>query len=109
MKLSIALSLIPLALARPSEFRRRDEPAPIIRRSDATAIPDKYIVVMNPSEGVSIKSTISTMGVEADYVYDSPNFRGFSGELTEEKLAALQDDPSVSEYGAKMCLQLYPF
>lgn len=96
MKLSLALSLIPLALARPSEFRRRDEPAPIIRRSDATAIPDKYIVVMNASEGVSIKSTIDTMDVKADHVYDSPNFRGFSGELTEEKLATLQDDPSVS-------------
>lgn len=96
MKLSLALSLIPLALARPSEFRRRDEPAPIIRRSDATAIPDKYIVVMNPSQGVSIKSTLNTMDVKADHVYDSPSFRGFSGELTEEKLATLQDDPSVS-------------
>lgn len=99
MKLSLALSLIPLALARPSEFRRRDEPAPIIRRSDATAIPDKYIVVMGASEGVSIKSTIDTMDVKADHVYDSPNFRGFSGELTEEKLATLQDDPSVSQNG----------
>lgn len=99
MKLSVVLSLLPLALARPSESRRRDEPAPIIRRSDATAIPDKYIVVMKASEGVSIKSAIETLDVEADYVYDSPTFKGFAGELTEDKLATLQDDPTVSKHG----------
>ncbi|SPO02014.1 related to Cuticle-degrading protease [Cephalotrichum gorgonifer] len=99
MKLSVVLSLLPLALARPSESRRRDGPAPIIRRSDATAIPDKYIVVMKASDGMStqsMKSTIATMDVKADHVYDSPKFKGFAGKLTEDKLAALQDDPSVA-------------
>lgn len=98
MKLSVVLSLLPLALARPSaDSRRRDAPAPLIRRTDATAIADKYIVVMKASDGISIQSTIDTLGVTADHVYNSPSFKGFAGKLTEEKLVTLQDDPTVSQ------------
>ena len=97
MKLSLLVAALPLAFARPNTVRRRDTPAPIVRRSDAQAIPDKYIVVMNAGDGeVSIQSSIKPLKATPDHVYESANFKGFAGKLDEDELTTLQDDPTVS-------------
>lgn len=97
MKISLIIAVLPLALGRPSTLRRREQPAPVLRARDDQAIPNKYIVVLNQEEGeVSIQSTVDTLGVEPDHVYDAEGFRGFSAELDDDALATLQDDPTVS-------------
>ena len=99
MKLSLVLATLPLAFAAPS-VRRRDEPAPIVRpRGAAKAIPNKYIVVMKKSE-MSVQSVITPLNVKPDHVYNSRGFKGFAAELDDEKLASVQDDPSVSPHPA---------
>ena len=97
MKLSLLVAALPLAFARPNTVRRRDSPAPIVRRSDAQAIADKYIVVLKPDDGqISIQSTMKPLKATPDHVYESANFKGFAGQLDEEELTTLQDDPTVS-------------
>ncbi|MBE3042901.1 hypothetical protein IMZ48_10085 [Candidatus Bathyarchaeota archaeon] len=97
MKFSLALAVLPLAFARPSANRRREEPAPIFRPQDVEVIPNKYIVVLKQGEGeISIQSSISPLNAEPDHVYDSEGFKGFAAELDDDDLATLQDDPTVS-------------
>lgn len=94
---ALILAVLPLALARPSTLRRRETPAPVLMARDDQGIANKYIVVLNKNDGeMRIQSTIDTLDVKADYVYDSGSFKGFSAELDDDKLAALQDDPTVS-------------
>lgn len=96
MKLSIILAVLPLALARPSALRRRETPAPVLHARQDEGIPNKYIVVLNKADGeMTIQSTVDTFDVEPEHVYDSESFKGFSAELDDEKLASLQDDPTV--------------
>lgn len=97
MKISLILTVLPLAFARPSTLRRREQPAPVLLARDEEAIPNKYIVVLNKDEGrVSIQSAINTLDVKPDHVYDAEGFKGFAAELDGDTLASLQDDPSVS-------------
>ena len=97
MKFSLALAVLPLAFALPSANRRREEPAPIVTPQDVEVIPNKYIVVLKETDGgMSIQSSISPLKAEADHVYDSEGFKGFSAELDDDDLATLQDDPTVS-------------
>lgn len=97
MKISLVLAVLPLAFARPSTLRRRETPAPVLMARDNEGIPNKYIVVLNENDGdFSIQSTVDTLNVEPDHVYDAEGFKGFAAELDEDALASLQDDPTVS-------------
>ena len=97
MKISLVLAVLPLALARPSTLRRREQPAPVLLARGEEGLPNTYIVVLNQDDGdFSIQSTIDTLEVEPDHVYDAEGFKGFSAELDDDALASLQDDPTVS-------------
>jgi len=100
MKLSLLFTVLPLAFARPSTLRRREEPAPVLRPRDAEVIPNKYIVVLKPTKGdftiQKTHSAINSLRRKPEHVYDSANFKGFAAELDDDTLATLQDDPTVS-------------
>lgn len=96
MKLSLFLVALPLAFARPSTLRRREQPAPVLRPRDGEAIPNKYIVVLKEDDGeFTIQSSLSALTVDPEHVYNAEGFKGFAAELDDETLATLQDDPTV--------------
>ena len=64
----------------------------------AEAIPNRYIVRLRPTSGVSSTTAATTYdaqpGVQVDQVY-SHVFNGFAGEFTNQAAARLARDPNV--------------
>ena len=62
------------------------------------ALPNRYIVSLKPSTGISAASVATTYdnrtGVAVDQVYNSA-IKGFAGEFTDAALTALRNDPNV--------------
>lgn len=87
MRLSILLSLLPLALAAP---------APLLQpRGAAKLIADKYIVKFKDGSALkSLDDTLSTFSDKAEHVFRGA-FKGFSATLDAESLDVLRDHSDV--------------
>jgi hypothetical protein len=101
MRLSILLSVLPLAAAAPSSPQR----APLLRSRDADSlIAGTYIVkfkdgssalsaLINDDDTVDITSL--GVNVVPEHVFTGAVFNGFSGKLDDETLDLLRDHPDV--------------
>ncbi|KAI0127602.1 subtilase [Xylariales sp. AK1849] len=93
MRTATVLGLLPFALAAPS---RRAQPAPLLKPRGAQLVEGKYIVKLKgDAKPGALSSAMSTLSTDADYVYNSGKFTGFSSGLTPEELEALQNDDSI--------------
>jgi subtilisin family serine protease len=91
MRASVALALLPLALAAPQKR------APLHVPRDVNLVEGQYIVKLKaPAEGeftASINSVVASIAADADIVYE--DFGGFAATLTPEEVEALRSNPSV--------------
>lgn len=98
MRLSVLLSLLPLALAGPTG--KRSEPAPILapRGNAADMIDDKYIVKFKEGSPLSILEDAFKMldDGKPENVFEGL-FSGFSGKFSKLTLEALRNHPDVSQ------------
>lgn len=94
MRLSILLSILPLALAAPA---KRSSPAPLIAPTgDAQIIPNQYIVKFKDGSSLAaLDNTLSAMVGDATHVYSSV-MQGFAGPLDAARLETLRNHPDVS-------------
>lgn len=99
MRLSVLLSLLPLALGAPQPSAR-SAPAPLLRPRDADAgIADTYIVKFKDGSALAqLDDAFGTLSlgadVEAEHVF-SGLFNGFSGKLDDKTLDLLRGHPDV--------------
>lgn len=97
MRLSLLLSLLPLALAGPTG--KRAEPAPVLTpRAEAQhLISDKYIVKFKEGSALALLEDAFKMlsGGKPDQVFEGM-FTGFSSTLDQLTLEALRHHPDVS-------------
>lgn len=98
MRLSVLLSLLPLALAGPTG--KRSEPAPMLtpRGEPEELISDKYIVKFKQGSPLSLLEDAFKMldGGKPEKVFEGM-FTGFSGEFSKLTLEALRNHPDVSQ------------
>ncbi|KAI1204155.1 peptidase S8/S53 domain-containing protein [Annulohypoxylon truncatum] len=93
MRTTAALALLPLALAEPS---KRATPALVIKPRGAQLIDGKYIVKMKTNVDTdSLHSSIQAISSNADFVYNSNDFKGFASSLSAEELEALQNNDDI--------------
>ncbi|UNI22221.1 Cuticle-degrading protease [Purpureocillium takamizusanense] len=94
MRLSLLLSILPMALAAPAT--KRSEPAPLlVPRGSHELIADKYIVKFKQGSALSaLDDALSSFGGKADHKYDNV-FKGFALHLDEAKLKTIRDHPDV--------------
>lgn len=95
MRLSVLLSLLPLALAAPAQ---RSAPAPLLVPEGKEIIADQYIVKFK--EGSSLSALDSDVTIQsaienATHVY-AQVFNGFATTLDAKGLEALRNHPEVS-------------
>ncbi|KAI9149875.1 Subtilisin-like serine protease AsES [Paramyrothecium foliicola] len=90
MRASLALALLPLALAAPQKR------APLHVPRDVNLVEDHYIVKLKAPEGefqATVDALVSDIAADADLVYE--NFGGFAASLTKEEVEALRSNPNV--------------
>jgi subtilisin family serine protease len=90
MRVSLALALLPLALAAPQKR------APLHVPRGAQLIENHYIVKLKAAQGefqATADEVIASIAADADLVYQ--NFGGFAATLTAEEVEALRSNPNV--------------
>ncbi|CAJ2506316.1 Uu.00g004460.m01.CDS01 [Anthostomella pinea] len=92
MRSTIALALLPLALAAPS---KRDVPAPVIKPR-GTLVEGRYIVKMkSDAETEAVAKSIMAIASDAHYTYNFDDFQGYAAPMTADEVEALQNNPNV--------------
>jgi aqualysin 1 len=97
-------TLTPLALATlafaaacsdggPTQSAARAESAPLLSAANGKGIEGHYIVVLN--DGANPRSVAAVAGVNPNFVYTAA-LNGFSAELNQGQLNALQHNPNVA-------------
>lgn len=88
------LALLPLAFAAPSA--KRTVPAPLLKPRGATLIDGKYIVKFKSEANSSAMGiAMQSFSANAEHVYNTGAFSGFSSSLSAKELEMLQNDDSV--------------
>lgn len=94
MHTAILLALLPLAFAAPSA--KRAVPAPVLKPRGATLIDGKYIVKFKSEANSSAMGiAMQSFSANAEHVYNTGAFSGFSSSLSAKELETLQNDDSV--------------
>jgi len=88
---SVALTSAPAGAA--------DEPAPVIGREGERAVPDEYIVVLQPGRGANERRSASAearaSGGQVRHEYDAA-LNGFAARLPQQAVERLQRNPNVA-------------
>ncbi|UNI22269.1 hypothetical protein JDV02_008171 [Purpureocillium takamizusanense] len=93
MRLSVAVSVLPLVAAVPTQ--RRTEPAPLHISNANNLIADKYIVKFKKESSLDIlHDAVKELASEPNQVFENA-FPGFVGELDKAALESLRFHPDV--------------
>lgn len=88
MKLSLLISLLPVALALP---------APVIVPRAGTPIPGRYIVKMkNQNLQTVINNALKLLRKDPAHVYNFGGFGGFAADMADDIVDLLRNLPGVS-------------
>lgn len=88
MKLSLLLSLLPLALAAP---------APMVVPRAGSPIPGRYIVKMkNQDLQKLIDTALKLLKKDPAHVYGFGNFGGFAADMADDMVELMRNLPGVS-------------
>lgn len=96
MRLSVLLSVLPLALAAPGVVKR-ESPAPLLA-AESNAIAGKYIVKLREGSPLAaLESAMNLLSGKASNVYENV-FKGFAGRMDNAVVEMLRNHPDVCVY-----------